>query len=177
MEKHPGRELRVEAQNQVIRARCYAVVRRIYLMIFSTTKVANQSVAKFDETFAKAFFDSFKLTGVDTTQDARLQEKPNSLAQAEPQQVPSTFLTGNTIRKVAPLYPSDAKSSRISGVVMVRVFISDKGKVIRSEAVSGPQQLRAAAAEAAKQWVFRPLRIGGVPVNTMGLLTFNFNLQ
>ncbi len=61
--------------------------------------------------------------------------------------------------------------------VMVRVIISDKGKVIKSEAVSGPQQLRAAAVEAAKQWLFRPQRIGGVPVNAMGLLTFNFNLQ
>jgi protein TonB len=86
-------------------------------------------------------------------------------------------LTGNAIRKVAPLYPSDAKSSRISGAVIVKVFISDKGKVIKAEAINGPQQLRAAAVEAAKQWVFRPLRIGGIPMNTMGILTFNFDLR
>jgi hypothetical protein len=49
--------------------------------------------------------------------------------------------------------------------------------VIKAEAVSGPQQLRDAAEEAAKQWVFRPHRVGGVPMNTIGFLNFNFNLQ
>jgi hypothetical protein len=120
LDQHPGREMRVESQNHVIRARCYVAGRRFYLTIFSTTKVANPSVTKFDETFAKAFFDSFKLIGVDTAQEAKLQEKPDSFAQAEPQQVPAKFLVGNAIRKVAPAYPSGAMSYRISGVVMVR---------------------------------------------------------
>jgi len=70
------------------------------------------------------------------------------------------------IKKVNPRYPADAKATGVSGAVNVRVLISEEGKVIEAEAVSGHQLLGEAAVEAAKQFVFRPAEKSGVPART-----------
>ncbi|MGH9833459.1 MAG: M56 family metallopeptidase [Blastocatellia bacterium] len=79
------------------------------------------------------------------------------------------------IKKATARYPADAKAAGVSGAVSVRVLISEEGKVIEAEAVSGHQLLREAAVEAAKQWVFSPTERSGVPVKVKGIITFNFN--
>jgi TonB family protein len=81
------------------------------------------------------------------------------------------------IKKATPRYPADAKAAGVSGAVSVRVLISEEGKVIEAEAVSGHQLLREAAVEAAKQYVFSPTERSGVPVKVKGIITFNFNLD
>jgi TonB family protein len=79
------------------------------------------------------------------------------------------------IKGATPRYPADAKAAGVSGAVSVRVLISEEGKVIEAEAVSGHQLLREAAVEAAKQYVFSPTEKSGVPVKVKGIITFNFN--
>lgn len=86
-------------------------------------------------------------------------------------------LQGSAIRKPAPAYPAEAKEKQISGVVQVKVLISEEGQVIEAEAISGHPLLRDAAVEAAKQWIFRPTELSGTPVKVEGVLTFNFTLQ
>jgi len=86
------------------------------------------------------------------------------------------------IKKATPRYPADAKAAGVSGAVNVRVWISEEGKVIKAEVVSGHQLLREAAVEAAKQWVFSPTEKSGVPVKAkgikfFGIITFNFNVE
>src|SRR5215510_5841361 len=88
---------------------------------------------------------------------------------------PILMRQGKPIKKVQPRYPADAKAAGVSGAVSVRVLISEEGKVIEAEAVSGHQLLREAAVEAAKQWVFSPSKRSGVPVKVKGIITFHFN--
>ena len=56
------------------------------------------------------------------------------------------------------------------------MIISEEGRVIEAIAISGPELLREAAVQAAKQWVFKPTKADGVPVKVQGILTFNFEL-
>jgi protein TonB len=84
---------------------------------------------------------------------------------------------GIAIKKVAPEYPAEAKAAGVSGKVAVQVTISEEGQVIAAIAVSGPELLREAAVQAAREWVFKPTRADNAPVKVQGILTFNFTLQ
>ena len=55
--------------------------------------------------------------------------------------------------------------------------ISEKSQVIEAIAVNGPELLREAAEQAAKEWVFEPAKADRRPVKVQGILTFNFTLQ
>ncbi len=53
-------------------------------------------------------------------------------------------------------YPSIAQAARIQGVVVVAATLSDSGKVVSVDAISGPRVLVPAASENLKQWTFQP---------------------
>ena len=84
---------------------------------------------------------------------------------------------GLAIRKVTPQYPVIARSAHVTGPVQVQVLISEEGRVIDAEVLSGNPLLRQAALAAARQWVFRPTLLSNVPVKVQGLLTFNFTFN
>jgi protein TonB len=86
-------------------------------------------------------------------------------------------LQGSALKRVQPPYPPIAKAARASGAVQVQVTISEDGRVIDAAVVSGHPLLRDAALQAARQWVFKPTELSGVPVKVQGVLTFNFTLQ
>jgi TonB family protein len=73
-----------------------------------------------------------------------------------------------------PVYPAAAKKDHISGQVQVKVVLDETGKVVSAEATFGPEQLRAAAVEAAKRARFKPTLIGGVPQKVFGIILYDF---
>lgn len=81
---------------------------------------------------------------------------------------------GGVISKTQPRYPPSAKRFNIAGPVDVQVTISETGRVTEAKAVSGHPLLGKAAEEAARQWVFKPAMLKGVPVETQIVLTFVF---
>lgn len=91
--------------------------------------------------------------------------------------VPSKILQGYAIYKVAPPYPIEAKNARAQGAVEVLVEINEAGIVTTATAISGRNELRKAAEEAAKQWRFKPSVVAGKTIRVRGILTFNFTLQ
>ena len=78
--------------------------------------------------------------------------------------------------KIAPDYPAQAKSARVSGNVIVFLTIDEKGTVAEVQRTNGPEMLRRAAEEAARRWKFRPTVINGQPVRVSGYISFNFAL-
>ncbi|MBS1786411.1 MAG: TonB family protein [Acidobacteria bacterium] len=86
-------------------------------------------------------------------------------------------LQGSALKRQVPVYTQIAKTARASGPVQVVVTISEEGRVIEANAVNGNPLLRQAAVDAARQWVFSPTKLSGVPVKVQGVLTFNFVLQ
>src|SRR5262245_61272717 len=86
-------------------------------------------------------------------------------------------LLEKAIRRVQPEYSPIAKAAGASGAVQVDITISHTGEVYDAEVHSGHLLLRDAAVQAARQWLFKPTEIGGVPVIVHGILTFNFMLN
>jgi TonB family protein len=71
-------------------------------------------------------------------------------------------------------YPSDAKATRIQGTVRVHVLIGGDGKVKTAAVLSGPQPLRAAALENARQRQYQPTMVGGQPVEVETDISIKF---
>jgi TonB family protein len=82
---------------------------------------------------------------------------------------------GNAVTKASPIYPPIARQMKAWGEVQVEITIDENGRVIEAKAISGPSVLRAAAEEAARKWVFRPMRVDGRSMKQRDILTFNFS--
>jgi protein TonB len=81
------------------------------------------------------------------------------------------------VRKVVPTYPQIAKQARIAGVVRLTAVIGKDGSVQDVQIVSGSPLLARAAADAVRQWVYRPTVIEGNPVEVTTPIELNFTLD
>ena len=90
--------------------------------------------------------------------------------------VSGSVLQGHATKRVQPDYPVDAKKARLAGSVVVEVTVDEAGRVINARAICGPGLLIGAAVAAAREWVFSPTQLSGVPVKVIGTITFNFTL-
>jgi TonB family protein len=64
----------------------------------------------------------------------------------------------NTRKK--PTFPAIGTAAHISGTVVISVLVGKSGEVQKATVVSGPPMFRAAAADAAQQWNFKPMMVG-----------------
>ena len=97
---------------------------------------------------------------------------PNS--SRPPRKGSGVMVDGIVITRVKPVYPLTARTMNAYGKVDVRVVISESGRVIEATAISGHPALRNAAMDAARQWVYKPATLDGVPVKMESVLTFTF---
>lgn len=81
------------------------------------------------------------------------------------------------IRSVPPIYPELAKSSRVSGDVVLDALIDASGNVTSVRVVSGPPLLQQAAVETLRQWKYQPARLDGKPVAMHLSVTLRFRLN
>ncbi len=94
----------------------------------------------------------------------------------KPLPVSEGVLQGSADKRVAPAYPTLAKSARAAGPVQVQLVIDEGGRVVDAKVLNGHPMLRDAALQAARQWEFKPTQLSGRPVRTQGVVTFNFDL-
>jgi TonB family protein len=85
-------------------------------------------------------------------------------------------LLDRATQKIAPTYPTTARSAHVMGVVTVYLEVDEKGLVVAVPRTEGPQMLKKAAEDAARKWKFRPTMIDGQPVRVTGFISFNFVL-
>ncbi|MGZ4839727.1 MAG: TonB family protein [Terriglobales bacterium] len=76
---------------------------------------------------------------------------------------------GRLLRKVEPVFPPAARG--VSGSVVLSALVNKDGRVANVRVVRGPEELGAPAAEAVRQWVYEPYRLGGVPVAAESMIT------
>jgi protein TonB len=203
LDGYPGREFIAETPKSTFRMRYYLVGQRFYQIAASTLtagflaadfqkglddleKQGKKDLAKIirenpDNSaelarsmvlIADEFFASFKITGK-AVMGGKTTPEPKEFAADDKRRVDP----GSALKKVAPPYPPEAKEAGVSGKVAVEVTISEEGQVIEATAISGPELLREAAVQAARQWIFKPTKLDGAPVKVLGILTFDFTVK
>jgi TonB family protein len=83
---------------------------------------------------------------------------------------------GLAIKKTPPSYPPSALRMRIEGPVQLLATITKKGDISAVKILSGDPSLARAAAEAVKQWKYKPYMLDGSPVEIQTQITVNFKL-
>lgn len=83
----------------------------------------------------------------------------------------------NLIKKVVPVYPHEAKKAHVSGQVRFTVIIATDGTIKSIVLVSGDPMLVDAARDAVQQWVYKPTKFNGYPVEVVTVIDVNFNLR
>ncbi len=83
------------------------------------------------------------------------------------------------VSKVNPAYPAEAKKNKVEGEVVLKTTIGIDGSVLNVEVVKSPDPaLSAAAADAVKQWKYKPATTKkGKPVQVIATVTVNFKLK
>jgi len=84
---------------------------------------------------------------------------------------------GRLLSRVEPAYPEDAERQRIEGVVKLHAIIARDGSIQDIDQMSGPPLLVAAAANAVREWRYKPTSLDGQPVEATESVTVTFRLQ
>jgi TonB family protein len=95
---------------------------------------------------------------------------------SDPLQIPAPVALARLVQRTEPQYPDSARQQHIQGPVVLVALIGKDGIVRELKATSGDPQLIMAAADAVRQWRFKPLAIknGAVPFETQ--ITVDFKL-
>ena len=83
---------------------------------------------------------------------------------------------GLLIKKVSPVYPHGAITMHVEGTVELTATISKSGDITAVKVLSGDKQLTKAAADAVKQWKYKPYLLNGEPVEIQTQVTIKFAL-
>jgi len=81
------------------------------------------------------------------------------------------------LQSMPPAYPPLAKSSRVSGDVLLDALIDAKGNVTGVKVISGPVLLQQAAMETVRHWKYEPARLDGQAVAMHLTVTVRFRLN
>ncbi|MGD0567657.1 MAG: TonB family protein [Candidatus Sulfotelmatobacter sp.] len=83
---------------------------------------------------------------------------------------------GLLVKRTPPSYPASALQMHVEGAVELLATISKGGDISAVKIVSGDPQLARAAADAVKQWKYKPYLLNGEPVEIQTQVTVNFKL-
>jgi TonB family protein len=71
---------------------------------------------------------------------------------------------GQIVRRVAPVYPAQARMLRLEGTVILTAVVMEDGKVGEVRVVDGSPLLAQSAVDAVKHWRYKPYQLDGKPV-------------
>jgi TonB family protein len=121
--------------------------------------------------------DSVAASSVQSSiQTAAQREEEPSVAPSAASPVASAAENSYLLQRVEPTYPEEAKQQHIYGPVVLNALVGVDGSVRKVEVISGNPQLVNAAADAVRQWRFRPHNLKGRPVEFETRITVNFQL-
>ena len=82
-----------------------------------------------------------------------------------------------SIFRPQPVYPSLARSMRVSGVVQLIGVIGTDGHIKELRVLSGHPLLARAALDAVARWIYKPTLLNGTPVEVEAPITVTFRLN
>jgi TonB family protein len=83
---------------------------------------------------------------------------------------------GLLVKKVQPIYPTNALRLRLEGAIEIVATVSKTGDITAVKSLGGDPQLARAAIEAVRQWKYKPYLLNGEPVEIETQVTVNFKL-
>ena len=98
-------------------------------------------------------------------------------APSAPVRVGGNIKTPTKVKDVRPMYPPDAQSAKIQGVVIVEATIDADGRVSDAKILRSIPMLDDAALAAVREWEFTPTYLNGAAVPVIMTVTVNFTLQ
>lgn len=101
---------------------------------------------------------------------------PPPPAPGQPVRVGGAVRAPMQVRKVNPVYPPIAMSSRVQGVVILEVIIDGFGRVAEARILRSIPLLDQAAIDAVRQWEYMPTLLNGVPTPVIMTVTVQFSL-
>ena len=104
-------------------------------------------------------------------------QRVTKVAPLKPLVISSGVAAGMLIQKMPPAYPPIAKSAHVSGTVELHATISKNGTIKDLHVVSGPAMLRQAAADAVRNWRYRPYRLNNEPTEIETTISVIFSLD
>jgi protein TonB len=90
--------------------------------------------------------------------------------------VPEDFADDQVIHRVHPVYPKQARVRKLQGTVVLEAIVNKQGKVDSLQLVSGDPVLAAAAADAVKQWRYKPYMHNGDFTDFQTRVTVDFKI-
>lgn len=96
------------------------------------------------------------------------EEKPVALSAIEKPKL---------LKNPRPEYPKEALKAGIDGNVIIEAVTDVKGRVKSAKVIDGPPELRFAALDALKRWVYEPYMVDGVAKPVMFTVVIKFRLD
>lgn len=90
--------------------------------------------------------------------------------------VPEEYADDQIIHRVHPVYPKHARLKQLHGVVVLQAVVNKQGKVDSLQLISGDPLLAQAAADAVKQWRYKPYSRNGEAIDFQTRVTVDFEL-
>jgi protein TonB len=81
------------------------------------------------------------------------------------------------VHQTRPVYPEDAFTQKVQGLVEVEMLIGERGEVAHAEIRRSIPPLDAAALETVREWKFTPATKGGRPVATTAVAPVTFRIH
>jgi len=91
-------------------------------------------------------------------------------------EIPEDFADDQIVHRVHPSYPKQARARKLHGTVVLEAIVNKKGSVDSLQLVSGDSVLAQAAADAVKQWKYKPYFHNGEPTEFQTKITIDFKL-
>jgi TonB family protein len=121
------------------------------------------AVFGFEDSMGNPYFLSF------------FREKNDNVIRDEPVALP-VGVQPKLLKKVAPVYPEEAKKYKVEGKVILGAVIDTDGRVVRLKILHGHPLLRNAAIQAVRTWRYEPLIIDGEKRAAEFTVTWQFSL-
>jgi TonB family protein len=92
--------------------------------------------------------------------------------------VKERMMNGQRIEGDNPIYPDEAKESRLSGTVMIEAQIGKDGRIHDMQVISSPGPLLTASSlKAVGKWEYKPYLLNGEPVDVRTTINVNYALR
>jgi len=128
--------------------------------------------------------DSLWAALAEVLDDDPLLRGPRPTPSAGPSGIPAIELSFSAIdelpeatKRVAPIYPIEARTENVSGVVFAQALVGKDGAIRDVFVVSGPAALRDAALDAIWQWRFKPAVKDHQPIAVWVIVPVKFTLH